>query len=78
MKKIFIILAVIGFMTSGCSEWLDVNADPNVPTEVSTDLLLPAGQAGLAVPLGGHLFNTFWIGDIIVIPQAESFIQRGA
>lgn len=57
MKKIFLILAVI-IVTAGCSEWLDVNTDPNVATEASADLILPAGQASLAVPLGGTLFNT--------------------
>ncbi len=41
-----------------CDGWLDVNKDPNNPTEVSSDLVLPAGQASIAVNLGGSLFNT--------------------
>ena len=56
MKKIFVILAVF-IATAGCSDWLDVNTDPNNPTEVDVDLILPAGQASLAVRLGGTLFN---------------------
>lgn len=56
MKKIFLVLAVL-IVAAGCSDWLDVNTDPNVPTSTSADLTLPAGQASLAVRLGGTLFN---------------------
>jgi len=59
MKKINIILGLMLsiLLLSSCEEWLDVNTDPNVPTEVSTDLILPAAQASLAVTYGGTLFN---------------------
>lgn len=42
---------------ASCSDWLDVNTDPNNPTEVNSDLILPAGQASIATRLGGTLFN---------------------
>ena len=48
---------VLALLFSSCDEWLDVNTDPTVPTEVSTDLVLPAAEASLAVRLGGNLFN---------------------
>jgi len=57
MKKIFLSLIVLSLIFTGCKEWLDVNTDPNVPTEVSTDLILPGAEASLAVRLGGNLFN---------------------
>lgn len=44
MKKYFlIILFVTGTMVS-CEDYLDVNTDPNNPTEVGPELILPVGQ----------------------------------
>lgn len=44
MKKYFlIILLVTGTMVS-CEDWLDVNTDPNNPTQVGPALILPVGQ----------------------------------
>ncbi len=57
MKKL-IILFLIGGIISSCSDYLDVNDDPNVPTEVTTELVLPAAEASIAVQVGGMLFNT--------------------
>lgn len=57
MKKL-LILFLIGGVISSCSDWLDVNTDPNVPTAVTTELVLPAAQASIAVQVGGVLFNT--------------------
>lgn len=57
MKKIVLLLMLTSLLIGGCSDWLDVNKDPNVPTDVSTELILPATQASIAVRLGGNLFN---------------------
>lgn len=57
MKKIFITIITIAFLSS-CSDWLDVNTDPNVPTDMSAELVLPAAEASIAVQVGGMLFNT--------------------
>lgn len=59
MKKIYLILLIAAGMTfSSCETWLDVNEDPNVPSEVTPDLVLPAAEASIAVQVGGDLFNT--------------------
>ncbi|MGQ1787753.1 SusD/RagB family nutrient-binding outer membrane lipoprotein [Saccharicrinis sp. GN24d3] len=58
MMKKLIILFLIGGIISSCSDYLDVNDDPNVPTEVTTELVLPAAEASIAVQVGGMLFNT--------------------
>lgn len=58
MKKILILLTILSITLVSCESWLDVNDDPNVPTEVSADLVLPAAQASIAVQVGGDLFNT--------------------
>ncbi len=54
---------LVASMTS-CEDYLDVNTDPNNPTEVTPDLILPAGQAYTAFYLHGdrrlnHLGNMF-------------------
>ena len=41
--KITVFLMVIGLFSS-CEEWLDVNTDPNNPTSVTPDLVLPVAQ----------------------------------
>ena len=58
MKKILILLTIISIISVSCENWLDVNDNPNVPTEVTVDLVLPAAQASIAVQVGGMLFNT--------------------
>lgn len=55
MKKLLYVLVAVLLMS--CSDWLDVNSNPNSPTYVSSELLIPAAQASTAVTLGGWLFN---------------------
>ena len=42
MKKIFIILLVLAFVSASCKEWIDpgMNNDPNNPTDVGEAQLL--------------------------------------
>ena len=40
---------------SACDSFLDVNVDPNNPTEVSPDLLLSSAQGYLAYTIGGDM-----------------------
>jgi hypothetical protein len=58
MKRILIILTILSTTLVSCESWLDVNDNPNVPTEVTTELVLPAAEASIAVQVGGMLFNT--------------------
>jgi hypothetical protein len=47
MKKIIkfaILLIALGLSTTSCEDWLDVNTDPNNPTEVTPSLVLPVAQ----------------------------------
>lgn len=58
MKKIIFASAVviaIGF--ASCSEYLDINTDPNAPAakDVSTDMILPAVEMNLGVTYGDFL-----------------------
>jgi hypothetical protein len=57
MKKIFIFLFIIPLFFTSCEEWLDVNTDPNTPSDVPSELILPAAEASIATRLGGNIFN---------------------
>jgi hypothetical protein len=41
------------FSLSACEDWLDVNDDPNNPTNVAPEFVLPAAQASVAGIVGG-------------------------
>ncbi|MDD4405950.1 MAG: SusD/RagB family nutrient-binding outer membrane lipoprotein [Parabacteroides sp.] len=55
MKKIFLIL--LSFTLFSCDNYLDVNTDPNYPSEVPTSLVIPSAQNFIATRLGGNIFN---------------------
>lgn len=55
MKKILLILLSVALFS--CDDYLDVNTDPNNPSEVSTALVLPSAQNFIATRLGGNIFN---------------------
>ena len=42
--KFAILLVVLGLSTTSCEDWLDVNTDPNNPTSVTPELVLPVAQ----------------------------------
>jgi hypothetical protein len=54
MKKILLlIILVVGL--SGCN--LDINTDPNYPTDVPANLILPAVESAIATTVGDAMFN---------------------
>ena len=58
MKKLAIISAIIlGLGTTSCDSYLDINQDPNSPTEenMNTSILLPAAEMGIAATYGNLL-----------------------
>ncbi|MFT4833321.1 MAG: hypothetical protein ACI83W_000274 [Marinoscillum sp.] len=65
MKRLIIIYTlVIGTLFTGCDDYLDVNTDPNNPTVVPANLILPVAQVYTASWLAGnrrmnHLGNMF-------------------
>ncbi len=54
MRKIYKYLTALSLVwaMSGCGKFLDVNVDPNSPTEPVLDLLLPSTQVSMVVNLG--------------------------
>lgn len=74
MKKILLLLAILlGF--SSCQNWLNINQNPNTPTNVPASLILPQAEAGLAVRVGGNLFNTggFFVQYWEQAPEANQY-----
>lgn len=56
MKKILYLIASICLLSS-CDSYLDVNEDPNYPTEVPNSLLIPSAENFLSARLGENIFN---------------------
>jgi hypothetical protein len=58
MKKLTIISAIVlGLGATSCDSYLDINQDPNSPTEenMNTSILLPAAEMGIASTYGNLL-----------------------
>ena len=60
LKISFLTLTLAIFLLSGCKDYLNVNVDPNNPSTVSSDLILPSAEVHVASivngsygPLGG-------------------------
>ncbi|CAG5002930.1 hypothetical protein DYBT9275_03002 [Dyadobacter sp. CECT 9275] len=51
LKHSLLILAVLSL--GSCEKWLDVNSDPNNPSDVAPEFVLPAAQVSVAGVVGG-------------------------
>lgn len=62
MKNIAIIFSILIFGLCGCSEFLDVNENPNYPAQVEDYLILPSAQASVASIMSADLglIGSFW------------------
>jgi hypothetical protein len=62
MKRISIIYGFIILLLAGCNDFLDVNENPNFPTDVEDYLILSAAQASCANVLSADwgLIGSFW------------------
>ena len=82
-----LILTTVMFATAGCKKYLDVNKDPNNPTEVPENLLLPPIITDIGVTVAGGSFsvqntsgfaliNAYWMQQLSLnqpLPQYESY-----
>lgn len=60
MKKIFVTgLALLGIMATSCDDFLDINQDPNSPTEgnMTASMVLPTAEMNIAASYGDFLRN---------------------
>lgn len=60
------VLLVAALSLGSCNDWLDVNEDPNNPTNVAPEFVLPAAQASIVASVGsdmaiiGGLWSQHW------------------
>jgi hypothetical protein len=77
MKRIRIflttILVGIAIVFTGCSEWLDINEDPNNPTDVPLNQLMVSAQVNVAGAVG---LSTGGIGNYTAL-YTHHLVQRG-
>jgi len=57
MKKIFLSIVLGGLLLTSCTDWLDINKDPNTPESVTPELVLPQAELALASTYGGTMYN---------------------
>lgn len=74
MKKYLLITSILFalLITASCSDFLDVNTDPNNPTEVTPELILPVAQNYTAnYNLGNRRTNH--LGNMMMYNWSETF-----
>lgn len=61
-KTILILMAFLGLSISCGDDYLDVNTDPNNPSDATLDLVFPAGVSSVAFTLGGQwqILGSLW------------------
>lgn len=57
MKKIILLVAAVAATLTGCSDYIDINHNPNYPGSVSSELLIPSAQTFLVGRVGGNMYN---------------------
>jgi hypothetical protein len=83
--KYIIPLALIVILSSCKKEWLDINKDPNNPTDAPVDLLLPTAQRTLgdALSMGGgdngglSQILEVWVHRITTREEADQYGTKG-
>lgn len=65
MKRIYKFipaLALLMALSTSCEDYLDVNTDPNNPSDATLDLVFPAGVSSVAFTLGGQwqVLGSLW------------------
>lgn len=84
-SKYIIPLALIVILSSCKKDWLDINKDPNNPTDAPVDLLLPTAQRTLgdALSMGGgdngglSQILEVWVHRITTREEADQYGTRG-
>lgn len=77
MKKIFATIAIAASLlcVSGCSDWLDINTNPNYLTDLSINDLLSAAQTNTISKVGYNmmLMGSFWSQHVIQSASANQY-----
>lgn len=73
MKRYFIITTILfAFLFTSCEDFLDVNVDPNNPTEVTPDLILPVAQTYTANYISRDNYSNM-LGNMMMFNWGETY-----
>jgi hypothetical protein len=72
MKKYLLLIILSGLLFTGCDSFLDINSDPNNPTEVSPDLVLPVAQTYTA-SYNTSSRRTNHLGNMLMYNWSETY-----
>lgn len=73
MKYTFLVILVLSL--SSCSDWLDINKNPNVPENVGYEELLPSGISSVCYVMGGRyqVLGALWSQHWTQSPGASQY-----
>ncbi|MCF8359662.1 MAG: SusD/RagB family nutrient-binding outer membrane lipoprotein [Prolixibacteraceae bacterium] len=79
MKKLIPIIALMAFMLSSCEGWLDINTDPNNPSEIIFDKILPGVNYDMAYEFGMQYYRLGYFASVYThqLTTRESIDQYG-
>ena len=74
-KTTFLVLLAVVVSFTSCSDWLDINKNPDVPDEVGFNELLPAGISSVAYVMGGRyqVLGALWSQHWAQSPGASQY-----
>lgn len=77
IKNIYLLIFIAtGIFLQSCNNYLDVNTDPNNPSEVGIDLILPAAQTSVVIVTRGAEISTlggFWAQYYTQSPECGQY-----
>ncbi|MFY0644790.1 MAG: SusD/RagB family nutrient-binding outer membrane lipoprotein [Bacteroidia bacterium] len=76
MKNLYKVLFLsLILVSTSCNEFFDINDDPNNPSDVSIDLLLPGAQSSMMVTFGGDYgtLGGYWAQYYTQAPDAGQY-----
>jgi len=79
MKKLIPIITLIAFLLSSCEGWLDINTDPNNPSEIKLNKVLPGINKDIGDVLGNGYMDLGYVASVYVhqLTTRESLDQYG-
>jgi len=79
MKKVFSIMITLALFLTSCSEWLDINTDPNNPSTIEVNKMLPGINQDLGYYLGNGYMQLGYITSVYAhqLTSRESIDQYG-
>jgi hypothetical protein len=75
VKYKYIILSLSVLLLGGCQKWLDVNEDPNNPSEIDYEMVLPSGITSVVYVMGGkfQILGALWSEHWTQSPGASQY-----